>query len=132
MRVALIHKAKFPVDGYGGTERVVWWLAKGLWELGHQVTLYCAEGSTCSFAKVVPIQDEHIPLDPSSFDCAHYFNTPKADYDYPFVVTIGGNGKKGELYSQNTVFVSRNHAERHGAVAFVHNGVDPSEYIFSD
>ena len=39
MRVALVHHTKLPVEGYGGTERVVVALAAGLVALGHEVTL---------------------------------------------------------------------------------------------
>jgi len=39
MHVALYTHSVVPVRGYGGTQRVVIWLARGLAELGHQVTL---------------------------------------------------------------------------------------------
>lgn len=128
MRVALVHDAQFPVVGYGGTERVVWWLAKGLQEKGVDVLLASREGSTSPFGKTIPIQD----FSEKMVDMVHYFNTPGHHPTKPYVVTIGGNGKIGETYLPNTVFVSRNHAERHGATAFVHNGLDPAEYQFRE
>ena len=39
MHIALLHHRPLPVRGYGGTERVVEWLARGLAALGHAVTL---------------------------------------------------------------------------------------------
>jgi len=128
LKIALVHNAKFPVKGYGGTERLVWWIAKGLHEKGVKVVLSCSAGSECPYAEVVPFNDQE-PRKLSS-DLIHYFNTPPEIPDYPHLVTIGGNGKVGERYSINTVFVSQNHAYRHGASAFVHNGIDPDEYRF--
>ncbi len=128
MKIALVHNAKFPVKGYGGTERVVSWLAKGLCERGIEVVLSCAPDSQCPYAKVVPFNEKiYTEL---ACDVVHYFNTPPEIPDYPHLVTLGGNGKVGENYSINTVFVSQNHAYRHGASAFVYNGLDPDEYIF--
>ena len=128
MKVALIHDALFPVKGYGGTERVVWWLAKGLSEKGVDVTVVCRKGSVCDFASVAVPES----FNEKSTDILHLFNTPVSKPDKPHLVTIGGNGKPGETYLQNTVFVSENHAKRHGASAFVHNGVDPDEYLFQE
>lgn len=128
MKVALIHNSSFPVKGYGGTERVVWWLAKGLREKGYEPLLVAEKGSSCPFARVIPLED----FNERMADVLHYFNTPKKSPVKPYVVTIGGNGKAGERYLPNTVFVSHNQAIRHRAVAYVHNGIDPSEYEFSE
>jgi glycosyltransferase involved in cell wall biosynthesis len=128
LKVALLHDAKFPVQGYGGTERLVWWIAKGLFERGIQVVLACAPGSQCPYAEVVTYEENGLDRLPA--DILHYFNTPSEIPDRPHLVTIGGNGKVGEKFSINTVFVSQNHAYRHGASAFVYNGLDPDEYLF--
>ena len=45
MHIALYTHSRLPVRGYGGTQRVVVWLARGLAELGHRVTLLAAAGS---------------------------------------------------------------------------------------
>lgn len=133
MKIALIHNVKLPVSLYGGTERVVWWLAKGLSELGVSVVLVAGEGSQCPFAEVRsadfsrPIESQF-----SDIDLFHYNLTPETPPHRPHLVTIGGNGKLGETYLRNTVFVSRNHATRHGAECFVYNGLDPSDYLYRD
>lgn len=134
MKIALIHNAKFPVAAYGGTERVVWWLAKGLSELGHHVVLVAAPGSTCPYAREVRVGDfasSHRPYE-AGVDIEHHFAPPPHAPEKPYLVTVGGNGKPGEKFLINTVFVSRDHAERHGATAFVYNGVDPDEYVFRE
>jgi glycosyltransferase involved in cell wall biosynthesis len=46
------------------------------------------------------------------------------------VLTVHGNGKPGEIFPLNTVFLSRDHAERHNGNVFVYNGIDPAEYRF--
>lgn len=132
MRIALIHNAKFPVQRYGGTERVVWWLAKGLYEMGCDVTLVSDPKTQCPFAKTLPI-DESTPVEHyvKETDVYHYFNTPGSVPTRPYLVTIGGNGKAGEEYLKNTVFVSKDCATRHGAEAYVYNGLDPNDYKFS-
>jgi len=125
--ISLIHEARFPVQKYGGTERVVWWLAKGLSELGHQINLICLPGSMCPFGRVYDLQEAR-----PAADITHYFNTPSQEPVTPYLVTIGGNAKPGENFLRNTVFVSHNHALRHGSEAFVYNGLDPDEYFFRE
>ena len=133
MRVALVHNAKLPVEGYGGTERLVWWLAKGLSEMGVKVQLVAQRGSVCPFAeKVVTSKDPYDAVDGVEADVIHFFHTPNKVPTTPYVVTIGGNAQPGETFAPNTVFVSRNHALRHGSESFVHNGVDPADCLYSD
>lgn len=129
MRIALIHDAVFPVEKYGGTERVVWWLAKGLAEKGHHVSLVARPGSHFPYGDFIP-HDFRTSVTIDS-DVLHCFATPPVVPDRPYIVTIGGNGRRGERFLRNTVFVSKNHAARHHAEAYVHNGVDPDEYEYS-
>lgn len=125
--VSLIHEARFPVQKYGGTERVIWWLAKGLSELGYQVNLIALPGSTCPFARVFELEAPR----PAS-DITHFFSTPSREPEFPYLVTIEGNARAGESFLPNTVFVSKNHAERHGSKAYVYNGLDPDDYVYSE
>jgi glycosyltransferase involved in cell wall biosynthesis len=46
------------------------------------------------------------------------------------VFTLHGNLGPGREPPPNTIFVSADHARRHGGSAFVYNGVDPSEFVF--
>jgi glycosyltransferase involved in cell wall biosynthesis len=133
LKIAIVHNAKFPVVAYGGTERAIWWLAKALKDLNVEVTLVCNKGSQCPFANVREA-DFSKPLAPllKGFDLVHYFSTPATTPSHPYLVTIEGNGKLGETFLPNTVFVSENHATRHGAKHFVYNGVDPDDYLFQE
>lgn len=130
MNVLIVLDAKLPVYAYGGTERVMWYLAKELAAMKHKVTLLAREGSQCDFAKVLTYRhdrsvNEQIPTD---IDIVHFNGGDCAGFTAkPYVVTIHGNGGRGEL-DRNSIFVSRNHAERFGSDQFVYNGLDWDDY----
>jgi glycosyltransferase involved in cell wall biosynthesis len=69
MRVAQISPLAEPVppDRYGGTERVVAYLADGLVRRGHQVTLF-ASGDSVTEARLVPATARALRLDPDATD----------------------------------------------------------------
>ncbi len=119
------------MEGYGGTERVCYWLAKAQAEMGHEVTVLCRPGSRLSFARIIEIPEkiEHAgSFLPPGIEVVQVYQNPNFQIDHPLLVNIGGNGQAGEKFHPNTVFVSRNHAERHGWTEFVYNGIDVSEY----
>jgi glycosyltransferase involved in cell wall biosynthesis len=131
MKIVHVIWTQFPIRDYGGTERVCYWLAKAQAEMGHEVFVMCKPGSKLSFAKTLELPDhltELDPLLPAGTDIVQLYGTPKYKIRSPYLVNIGGNGEAGEEFSPNTVFVSRNHAERHGWTEFVYNGIDLSEY----
>lgn len=142
MRILLFHPSALPPRDYGGVERVVLWLAKGLQERGHHVFVAAFAGSVlpqgCQLIEVN--QQEYSPefllsLLPKSLDIIH-FMAPVSKQLFeglgcPALLTVHGNGKPGELFPKNTVFLSQNHADRHGASAFIYNGIDPAEFIFN-
>lgn len=133
MKIAHVIFTRFPVEGYGGTERVCQWLAKAQAESGHEVTILCLGGSL-PFARVVEIPDQFTDLSPylpAGTDIVQLYQNPGFRVDAPVLVNIGGNGQAGEKFHPNTVFVSRNHAERHGWTEFVYNGIDLDEYPMS-
>jgi glycosyltransferase involved in cell wall biosynthesis len=139
MRVALYFHDKLPVKGYGGTQRVVVWLARGLAQLGHKVTLIAATGSRVPEAALVPVDlklarkpgFDLSPYIPPNTDIVHSF-APRAvrPKSAPYVCTLEGNLRPGHTLPAETIFVSANHAERHGSRAFVYNGIDPAEFRF--
>ena len=138
MHVVLASHQQLPAKGYGGPQRVVVALVRGLAALGHRVTLLALPGSRVPEAKVVEVPARkfadlaqlasyvprdadilhtHVPMKPSP-------NGP------PLLQTIHRNLKPGSPPSVNAVFLSRDHARRHGSEVFVYNGLDPAEYIF--
>jgi glycosyltransferase involved in cell wall biosynthesis len=131
LKVLLVHQTKIPVFAYGGTERVVWDLAKGLIDLGHEVTFLVPEGSSCDFAKVICIDParpvmEQIPS--KDFDIVHFQSNTEIEPDFPYLVTEHGNSKREYPFPLNTVFISKNHADRYGSKEFVYNGLNWSSY----
>ncbi|MES2125601.1 MAG: glycosyltransferase [Gemmatimonadota bacterium] len=140
LHVALYHPARLPVRKYGGTERVVVWLARGLAELGHRVTLLAAPGSHLPEATVIPVDTKSsatpggpdlTPWLPQGVDVVHaHVPLQRPPASLPFLWTFHGNGQPGRVFPESTVALSANHAARHGITRWVHNGLDPSEYRF--
>ena len=138
MHVALYFHGRVPVHGYGGTQRVVVWLARGLAQLGHRVTLLAAKGSRIPGVAIAELDPrattqpgfDLTPFLPGSLDLLHAHAPLAAPPDCPHVFTLHGNLGLGRPPRPNTIFLSADHASRHGARAFVYNGVDPSEFVF--
>lgn len=142
MKILLFHPVHLPPADYGGVERVVLWLAQGLRDLGHSVWIAALEGSKLPPGiELIPISPmeksaEHLlGRLPEGVDIVHFQAPPEAAFlersDVASVTTIHGNGKLGEVFPQNTVFLSRDHASRHQRKTYVYNGVDPSEFRLS-
>jgi glycosyltransferase involved in cell wall biosynthesis len=129
MKVAHFVPSVLPAPAYGGTERVVYWMCEEQAKAGLQVTLLSREGSRMPFGSWVLMpetKDEWAQvLSRGGFDLVHFHSLPPPTFpkDHPHVVTIHGNGKEGEVFPRNSVFVSRDHAARHGSRSFVHNGL---------
>ncbi len=140
MHITLYKPGKVPIPPklYGGTERVIYWLGKALVELGHTVTLIANWESHIPGAELRPVAaDETDPrawqkLVPDTTDIVHLQDTANPVAPKPFLVTVNGNAQPGTKFHSNTVFVSRKHAANYGSQHFVHNGLDPAEYSFSE
>jgi glycosyltransferase involved in cell wall biosynthesis len=138
MHIALYSHSRLPVRGYGGTQRVVVWLARGLAELGHRVTLLALAGSRLPEVNLIDLDPAQIrrpefdltPLLPRSIDLLHAHAPLTTPPRQPYVFTLHGNRREGHKAAPNTIFLSADHARRHGGEAFVYNGVDPSEFRF--
>jgi hypothetical protein len=134
MRILLVSQTAVPVYAYGGTERVIWDLGYALSQSGHQVSYLVVPGSTCPFAQVLtldPTLDLRLQI-PSGFDVVHFQFNPHfnldQDFSLPCVLTEHGNTADDLLLPLNTIFVSKNHAKRHGSLQYVHNGLNWAAY----
>jgi Glycosyl transferases group 1/Glycosyltransferase Family 4 len=125
------------VKGYGGTERVVVALVRGLAVLGHRVTLLAAPGTRVPEATVVAVPPATLldpaldlaALAPRDADILHaHFVLPRPP-SRPFVQTLHGNLRPGSQAPPNNVFLSRDHARRFGSDVFVYNGLDPADFL---
>ena len=139
MHVALASHHRLPVEGYGGTQRVVVALARGLVTLGHRVTLLAQPGTDVANTTLVAIPPRELKnpsLDlrryvPQNAEVLHaHFPVRRIPDSLPFLQTLHGNLKAKETPPPNNVFLSRDHARRYGSTIFVYNGLDPAEYRF--
>ena len=141
MHVVLASHQQLPAKGYGGPQRVVVALTRGLAALGHRVTLLALAGSRVPEAKVVEVPARkfddaaHLaPYVPGDADILHAHVPvkpgPPGSNLPPLLHSIHRNLKPGAPAHVNAVFLSRDHARRHGSEVFIYNGLDPAEYIF--
>ena len=130
MNILIVIRNIIPAFGYGGTERVMWYLGRELVGMGHKVTYLATPGSSSPFARVIPINDD-IPLVqqiPDDVDVIHFNDhLPDGEIPRPYIITYHGNFLREPL-DANAVFVSRNHAERYGSTQYVYNGMDWDDY----
>ncbi|MEH0155169.1 glycosyltransferase [Limibacter armeniacum] len=133
MNILIVNNSTIPAFKYGGTERVIWGLGKGLTELGHKVTFLVNEGSHCPFADVLTYNpdkgiNEQIP---DGIDLVHMNIIPNEPINIPYVMTVHGNNSN-EDFPENAIFISQNHAERHDSDCFVYNGLLWDDYDTPD
>ena len=132
MKILITTTSRLPAEKYGGTERVIWCLAKELNELGHKIVFLAAPNSYCSFAEIISYtkEDDIRRLIPEDVDVVHFNSDLPEDVQFPYVLTQHGNCPKGSILDKQTIFVSSNHAESYGSSTYVHNGLDWSEEHF--
>lgn len=129
MNILIVSHCTIPAVLYGGIERMIWWLGKELHKQGHCVTYLVNKGSVCPFGRVI-CRDNSIPIEsqvPDETDIVHFHYHITKFNKRPYIVTIHGNSDYAE-FSINSVFVSKNHAMRYNAEAYVYNGIDLEEY----
>jgi len=115
-------------------------LVRALAALGHRITLLAQPGTkVAEAAKIVEVaprllKDSNVDLKkflPDNADILHaHLPLKQGPKGLPFVQTLHGNWKPNTPLPPNTIFLSRDHAARHGSTAFVYNGLDPAEYIY--
>lgn len=138
MHIAVASNHRLPAEGYGGTQRVVVALVRGLAAAGHKVTLLALPGTKVPEATLVELppkklREQGVDLGawaPRDADVVHAHFPVRAAPGRPFLQTVHGNLRAGEPVPPFTVFLSRDHARRHGGRCFVYNGLDPADYIF--
>lgn len=131
MHILIVNNTSIPVQQYGGTERVIWWLGKELVKRGHQVSYLLGAGSYCDFATGVHELNHAIPFNqqiPTGVDVVHLNCKVNETPHLPYIFTLHGNTNDQNPLDINTVFVSKNHASRYGSASYVHNGIDPADY----
>lgn len=131
MHVLIVINSLLPAVRYGGTERVAYSLGHALTQMGHRITFCARPGSTTPFAPVIPLPStpQSAIEVPEDVDIIHFNNAVlPTSVAKPHIVTIHGNGIPAHKIDPNSVFVSADHAHRHGCTAWVHNGLDWDMY----
>ena len=128
MRITIVVPGIMPSTLYGGTQRVMWDLGRALSQIGHRVCFLVDQvRGNCPFAEIHQIDpDTSIAAQlPNGTDIVHFNNKVISleGTNIPHVVTMHGNDLPENL-DKNTIFVSRNHAKRHGSESYVYNGLD--------
>ena len=124
-----------PVKKYGGTQRIAVNLMKEQANMGHKVYLLSLVGTQLPSINVTAIKkpirnvEDYVP---DNIDIIQLHATPQEIPHRPYLVRIGGNGKPGEKFLPNTVFVSRNHAIRHGSRHYIYSGINLDDFIYRE
>jgi glycosyltransferase involved in cell wall biosynthesis len=138
MHIGIFFWDVLPAPKYGGTQRMVVWLVRGLAASGHRVTLIAGHGTRVPEATVVPVAVEDARgaafdirrLLPPGLDILLSYAPLRIKPDGPWLRALPGNWKPGVKAAPNIIYLSRDHARRHGSDAFVYNGLDPEEFQF--
>ncbi len=132
MKILIVAPGKLPAMLYGGTQRVAWALGKALIELGHQVSFLANKGSSCDFAPMLIIDEKKTITQqiPPDFDVVHFhFHVEHPEeIGIPYIFTAHGTMDHCNDLDKNTIFISKNHAERHNSSCYVYNGLDWDMY----
>jgi glycosyltransferase involved in cell wall biosynthesis len=132
LRIALVVAGRLPADKYGGTERVVAWLARELVRRGHAVTVVAGPGSFVPGARMAFARspDQVAAAIPGDSDIVHFHSWYDPGFSRPHLKTLHGN-LPGPAGPGNWSFLSRDHARRHGRETFVYNGLPVEEHYYS-
>src|SRR5581483_3078430 len=93
LRVALLVAGRVPAARYGGTERVVPWLARELVRQGHAVTVIASRGSFVPGARMVfaETREAALALVPRDVDLLHFHSWFDPGGRLPSLNTLHGN-----------------------------------------
>lgn len=133
MHIVLVNESKIPALQYGGTERIVQWLAQSFVARGHRVTLIALPGSKLDGVTCISAVNAKQALHaiPNDADVVHFHGwEPTEAPDVPWLFTLHGNTTQPEKLPTNTVCISNDHARRHQRSVMVYNGIDPQEFVY--
>lgn len=125
----LLTRMPLPPPKYGGTERVLWALAQGQRELGHEVKFLLK--ANANKADDVLVYDSERPMAEQVegwADVIHFHWPYEGALKTPFICTEHSNCETEKDFPINTVYLSSKHAENNQATCYVHNGLYWADY----
>lgn len=134
MKIALVSAGKLPVNGYGGVERQVQWLALELMHLGHDVTIIAdavapLPGIDMRATSRVRLE-EAIPADADIIHFHAKWPLNRDTFKKPFLNTAHNLIPNLNTQSAPWSFVSAFHAQFQGSSHYVYNGFPVENYPF--
>lgn len=125
----ILCRGPFPAFKYGGTERVVWSLATEQIKAGHEVKFLMRPHkerpqNTIFYNKKKPMSEQVTDWP----DIVHFHCHYNGELGKPYVCTEHANAGGEKSFSQNTIFISKKHAQNHKGNCYVFNGLDWDEY----
>ena len=137
MRILLASTHRYPasIGGLAGN-RILDWLAIGLAELGQKVFYLLSEGA----AFPLPGHIELVTEVPECLDIIHAQDDSVFERlrvtGIPWIrtchVDVRLHGKETSRAKANWIYVSRTLAQTYGSTRYVINGINPSEYIYTE
>jgi glycosyltransferase involved in cell wall biosynthesis len=133
MKILFVHNSRIPTKNYDDAERVMWWLGLQLHHMGHEPMFLVKKDSSCTFGPVFVLNEKKALAAqiPEAVDLVHFFYRPPADklnLEKPYLLTNFENSLEATTFHPNTVFLSANHAARHGGSVFVYPGLNFEDY----
>ena len=117
------------------SDRIADCLAKGLAELGHRVVYKLELGTSEPLpSNIELVRERQYDVDVM---CLQDFGSPASQETrgIPWVTTFHSPRKNDKVLPyirDNWIFVSKTHARSYGRNRYVMNGIDPSEFVFSE
>jgi glycosyltransferase involved in cell wall biosynthesis len=136
MKILMAAGHRYPArTGAFASDRVADYLAKGLAELGHRVIYKLELGASEPLpADIELVYERRYDVD---IMCLQDFGAldSQETRGVPWVTTFHAPRKNDRILPYirgNWIFVSETHARSYGRKRYVRNGIDPSEFIFSE
>jgi Glycosyl transferases group 1 len=137
MKILMAAGHRYPArTGAMASDRVADYLAKGLAELGHQIIYKLGLGASEPLpANIELVNERRYDVDVM---CLQDHGSPDSQESrgIPWVRTFHSPRKPNDkiipYIRDNWIFVSASHARSFGRNRYVTNGIDPSEFVFSE
>ncbi|MEL0137927.1 MAG: glycosyltransferase [Halieaceae bacterium] len=133
MKIVHVHFGNGPIPPpkYGGTERIIWNLAKHQRLGGHNVVVlaknWSGKETAVKFRRYDPNADLNAQIG-RDVDIVHFHSPGSYEIEAPYICTEHGQSSAPVTHHKNTVYLSKSHAHMHHASFYIYNGLDWEDY----